>query len=139
MSVTASSTTTGEVARHHVANLLYAYVDIADRKDITAAVGLLGHARVRFPGNGFETIDDAQPFFAGLWAPPGAHRHDVSNLRVEPGEEPFWHAFAHYTRWLFTPEPLLHTLGEYALTVDARTWSITALTVTRTWTRAESG
>jgi hypothetical protein len=37
---------TGEIARHHIANLLYSYVDIADRKDVTAAVGLLGSARV---------------------------------------------------------------------------------------------
>lgn len=139
MSVSTSRTVSGEVARHHVANLLYTYVDIADRKDIDAAVGLLGNARVRFPDNGFETIDDARPFFTRLWASSTAHRHDVGNLRVEPGAGSHWRAYAHYTRWLFTPGPVLHTLGEYALDIDARTWSITALAVTRTWMRAESG
>ncbi|WP_263657400.1 hypothetical protein [Nonomuraea gerenzanensis] len=36
-------------ARHHIANVLHTYTGIADRKDVEAAVALLGAARVTFP------------------------------------------------------------------------------------------
>ena len=126
---------TGEIARHHIANLLYSYVDIADRKDVTAAVGLLGSARVVFPAGGYATVDRAQAFFAALWVSPLAHRHDVSNLIVTASSPHAWAASAHYTRWTFDPNPVLHTLGEYTLVVDDQDWSISELTVTRTWIR----
>lgn len=122
-----------EVARHYIANLLYTYTDIADRKDVDAAVALLGSARVAFPSNGYTSHGEARSFFAGLWATPFRHRHDVTNLRVETAGPHLWHARAHYTRWIFDPEPVLHTLGEYTLIVDDRDWSPRELTVTRTW------
>ncbi|MEU1960881.1 hypothetical protein [Nocardia sp. NPDC019304] len=125
----------GEVARHHIAELLHRYVDIADRKDVEAAVELLGSARVRFPAGGYDASADAREFFTNLWALPSAHRHDVTNLRVSPVEQHRWRAHAHYTRWIFEPEPVLHTLGEYTLVVDSGDWTFTELTVTRTWTR----
>jgi hypothetical protein len=123
------------VARHHVANLLYAYTDVADRKDVDAAVALLGCTRVAFPHDGYCAREAARPFFSQLWAGPLRHRHDVTNLRVENAEPHLWHAWAHYTRWILDPGPVLHTLGEYTLVVDDRDWSLRELTVTRTWTR----
>jgi hypothetical protein len=125
-------------ARHEIANLLHGYVDIADRKDVDAAVALLGETRVRFPTDGFDQRAQAARFFTRLWSSPLPHRHDVSNLVVMPGDYPGqWAARAHYTRWLFAPDPVLHTLGEYRLTVDERAWTVTELTVTKTWTRIE--
>jgi SnoaL-like domain len=127
---------TAAEARHEIANLLHTYVDIADRKDIDAGVALLGRARVRFPTGGFEDPAQARAFFTRLWGAPEPHRHDVSNLVVEPGDVPgTWAARAHYTRWVFEPEPALHTLGEYTLTVVGGEWTVSELTVTRTWTR----
>jgi hypothetical protein len=133
-------TVTGEVvtveaARHHVANLLHAYVDVADRKDVDAAVALLGGTRVTFPHDGYSTSEAARPFFTRLWAGPLRHRHDVTNLRVAAAEPHLWQAWAHYTRWTFDPGPVLHTLGEYTLVVDDRGWSPRELVVTRTWTK----
>jgi hypothetical protein len=126
----------GAVARHRIANLLHTYTELADRKDVDAAVELLGAARVRFPTDGFDDADGARAFFARLWGSPLPHRHDVSNLVVVPGEAPGeWTATAHYTRWVFGPRPELHTLGEYRLTVSGGDWSVRALTVTRTWTQ----
>ncbi|WP_242459195.1 hypothetical protein [Rhodococcoides fascians] len=123
------------VARHRIANLLNSYTDIADRKDLDAVVDLLGGARVQFPHRSYSSPDAAHGFFADLWAGPTGHRHDTSNLRVFPGDAERWNAHAHYTRWIFDPEPVLHTLGEYTLEIDAADWSIRALTVTRTWTK----
>ena len=126
----------GAAARHRIANLLHTYTELADRKDVDGAVELLGSARVRFPADGFDARDEAPAFFGRLWGSPVPHRHDVSNLVVEPAEAPGeWTATAHYTRWVFEPEPQLHTLGEYRLTVSARDWAVRTLTVTRTWTR----
>lgn len=131
-----STADAGAVARHHIANLLHTYTDLADRKDVDAAVALLGSARVRFPTDGFAGPDGARSFFARLWGSPVPHRHDVSNLVVLPSETPGeWTASAHYTRWVFEPDPELHTLGEYRLTVSDGDWGVRALTVTRTWTR----
>lgn len=128
----------GAVARHVIAGLLHSYTAAADRKDVPAAVALLGGARVRFPAGGFDGPGTAEAFFTRLWASPVPHRHDVSNLIVEPGARAgLWVARAHYTRWLLDPAPRLHTLGEYELTVTEPGWRATALTVTRTWT--ESG
>jgi hypothetical protein len=122
-------------ARHMIANVLHTYTEIADRKDVTAAVGLLASARVRFPADGFDEPAGAAAFFARLWASPVPHRHEVSNLIVEPAARPgIWTARAHYTRWLLEPAPRLHTLGEYELLVAEPQWSVMALTVTRTWT-----
>ena len=126
----------GAQARHRIANLLHGSAEIADRKDIDAGVRLLGDARVRFPSGGFDDPTGAARFFAALWGAPEPHRHDVSNLVVDAGEEPgTWVARAHYTRWVFTPDPVLHTLGEYALLVSGDDWLVRQLTVTRTWTR----
>ncbi|MEV0998734.1 nuclear transport factor 2 family protein [Nonomuraea sp. NPDC050202] len=122
-------------ARHHIANVLHTYTDIADRKDVEAAVALLGSARVTFPAGGFDRPGRAAEFFTGLWASPLPHRHDVSNLVVTPGGLPrTWTARAHYTRWVFDPAPVLHTLGEYTMVVQEEDWLVTELTVTRTWT-----
>ena len=127
----------GAVARHRIANLLHTYTDIADRKDVDAGVALLGSARVRFPAGGFEEPGQARTFLAQLWGAPQPHRHDVSNLVVQPGDAAgTWTARAHYTRWVFEPGPVLHTLGEYGLTVVGDEWTIAELTVTRTWSRA---
>jgi hypothetical protein len=109
----------GAEARHQIANLLHRYTDIADRKDVDAAVALLGSARVRFPAGGFDDPAHASAFFARLWASPLPHRHDVANLAVLPGGRPAtWTARAHYTSWVFDPSPVLHTLGEYTIVVN---------------------
>lgn len=131
----ATSAVTGAEARHQVANLLHRYTEIADRKDIAAAVGLLGDTVVNFPADGYHRADGAEGFFRRLWGGPVAHRHDVSNLVVDPAGPGIWHATAHYTRYVFTPDPVLATLGEYSLRVrqDGQDWTITDLTVTRTW------
>lgn len=124
-------------ARHHVANLLHGYTEVADRKDVAAGVELLAGATVRFPDDGYDRPEDAPAFFERLWGGDVAHRHDVTNLVVEPLGEGRWRARAHYTRHLLAPDPVLATLGEY--TVDVRessgSWTVTALTVTRTWSR----
>jgi hypothetical protein len=126
---------TGAEARHRIANLLHGYTDIADRKDVDAAVALLGTAGVRFPAGGFEEPGQAAAFFAQLWASPPRHRHDVSNLVVEPGDRAgTWTARAHYTRWVLDPAPVLHTLSEYTMVVGETDWTVAELTVTRTWT-----
>jgi hypothetical protein len=123
-------------ARHEIANLLHTYTEVADRKDVPAGVELLGGATVRFPTGGFEGPAGAEAFLARLWGSPVPHRHDVTNLVVHAAGPGAFRATAHYTRWLLDPEPLLHTLGEYDVQVDARTWRITSLVVSRTWTRA---
>lgn len=130
-----SDSLAGAVARHHIANLLYTYIEIADRKDIDAAVDLLGGARVQFPSGGYNVSDAARSFFTDLWAAPTPHRHDVTNLQVVKGEGDLWRAYAHYTRWIIGPDPVLHTLGRYTLVVDCTAWTIAELTVDRTWTK----
>ena len=123
------------VAHHRVADLLHAYVEIADRKDVDAAVAVLGDARVRFPSGGYDASDAARSFFTDLWASPTAHRHDVSNLRISRGDGEQWHARAHYTRWVIEADPVLHTLGTYTLVVDSTEWTIRELIVDRVWTK----
>jgi hypothetical protein len=127
----------GAVARHRIANLLHTYTELADRKDVDAAVAMFTSAQVRFPTGGFDDAEGATTFFRQLWASPAPHRHDVSNLVVHPSSATpgDWLATAHYTRWVFEPHPQLHTLGEYALTVSGNDWTIRDLTVTRTWSR----
>ncbi|WP_285189490.1 nuclear transport factor 2 family protein [Rhodococcus sp. MEB041] len=125
----------GAVARHHIANLLHTYVEIADGKDVDSAVDLLGDARVQFPSGGYDASEAARSFFADLWAAPTPHRHDVTNLRVDRGHGGFWHARAHYTRWIISGDPVLHTLGTYTLVVDSAEWAITELVVDRVWTK----
>jgi hypothetical protein len=125
----------GAEARHRIANLLHTYTEIADRKDVEAAVALLSGARVQFPTGGFERAEDAQLFFTQLWQSQVPHRHDVTNLMVEPAAEGAWRASAHYSRWMLRPQPLLHTLGAYDLLVDGTSWTISRLTVTRAWTQ----
>ncbi|UQS25860.1 nuclear transport factor 2 family protein [Amycolatopsis thermalba] len=122
-------------ARHHIANLLHTYVEIADRKDVDAVVDLLGAARVVFPAARSADPGGARELFGRLWTDPAPHRHDVSNLIVEPAGDGLWSARAHYTRWVLRPDPELHTLGEYALLVAEDGWRVRSLTVTRTWTR----
>lgn len=126
----------GPEARHRTANLLHRYTEVADRKDVAAAVALLGGATVGFPSGGYDRPEDAEAFFTQLWQDCPPHRHDVSNLIVEPASGGAWRASAHYSRWMFQPEPVLHTLGTYDLGFDATAWTISHLTVTRTWTQA---
>lgn len=123
-------------ARHRIADLLYTYVDIADRKDVDAVTALLGRTHIKFPAPAAEASnpDEVRALFTRLWAAPSGHRHDVTNLRATENADGSCSATAHYTRWVLESEPLLHTLGEYALVVD-RDGNITELTVTRTWTR----
>jgi hypothetical protein len=131
----ATGTATGAEARHQIANLLHRYTEIADRKDIAAVLALLGDTVVTFPTDGYDRAEDAEAFFRRLWGGDVAHRHDVSNLIVESAGPGCWHATAHYTRYVFTPDPVLATLGEYALRVrqDGQDWAVTDLTVTRAW------
>ena len=124
-------------ARHRIANLLHTYTGISDRKDVPAVLDILGDTVVTFPADGYTDRAGAAAFFGRLWAGDVRHRHDVSNLVVTAGEDGAWTATAHYTRYVFEPDPVLATLGEYALTareVDGA-WAITHLTVTRTWSR----
>jgi hypothetical protein len=129
-----STTTTGAEARHRIANLLHTYTEIADRKDVPAGVDLLGDATVAFPAGGFSDRDGAEGFLGALWGSDVPHRHDVTNLVVEPEDGELWRAHAHYSRWVFTPDPVLHTLGNYDLLVDGSTWRVLELTVRRSWT-----
>jgi ketosteroid isomerase-like protein len=124
-------------ARHEIANLLHTYTEIADRKDVDAVLDILGDAVVRFPTDGYDTRDEAAAFFGRLWAGDTPHRHDVSNLVVHPDGQGGWAATAHYTRYVLSPEPVLATLGEYSLIVrqDEAEWTVSHLTVTRTWSR----
>lgn len=133
--MTVATPVSGAEARHRIARLLHTYTEIADRKDVEAAVALLSSAKVTFPASGFDRDVEAEPFFAQLWRSDDPHRHDVSNLIVEPVADGAWRASAHYSRWMCQPEPLLHTLGAYDLLVDASSWTISELTVTRKWTQ----
>ena len=130
-------TTDPALARHHVANLLHGYTEVADRKDVAAGVELLGATTVRFPDAGFDDPAGAVAFLERLWGSDVPHRHDVSNLVVEAAGPGRWQARAHYTRWVLDPDPVLTTLGEYAVEVAERDgrWSFVSLTVTRTWSR----
>jgi hypothetical protein len=132
-------------ARHLVSNLVCVYTDMADTKDIAAATRLLRDTVVSFPTDGYDRPEDAPAFWGRLWGNDIPHRHDVSNVVVEAVEGTSgrrWRARAHYLRWIFTPEPVLHTLGEYDLRVDidsdATAATFSELTVTRTWTRPPS-
>ncbi|GGK82029.1 nuclear transport factor 2 family protein [Mangrovihabitans endophyticus] len=125
------------VARHQIANLLAAYLEAADRKDVEAAVAVLGQAEVSFPAGTSHDPETARALFTKLWGNPTKHRHDLSNLLVLPGDTPgTWIARAHYTRYVLTPEPVLNTLGEYDVVVDEATWTLRRLIVTRTWVQA---
>lgn len=132
--------TDAALARHHVANLLHGYTEVADRKDVDAGVALLGDATVRFPADGFDRPGDARPFLERLWGDDVPHRHDVTNLVVEPAGAGLWRARAHYARHVLAPDPVLTTLGEYELLAqepgaDDQAWTIRELTVRRTWSR----
>lgn len=122
-------------ARHEAANLLYSYTEIADRKDVPAVLDLLAAARVEFPTRVAQGKDELADHFRGLWAAPQAHRHVVSNLIVAPGDEPdTFTARALYTRWHFTPTPVMTTMGEYAMVfVKGSGWYIRDLRVSRSW------
>lgn len=122
-------------ARHQIANLLHTYVAIADRKDVDAVVDLLGNSHVHFPAATSMDPAEARQLFTRLWSAPDGHRHDVSNLIVNPAEDGQWLATAHYTRWLLGGDaPLMHTLGQYELLVDGKDWAVRELTVSRLWT-----
>ena len=123
-------------ARHQIANLLHTYVAIADRKDVDAVVDLLGSSHVQFPAATSMDPAGARQLFTRLWSPPDGHRHDVSNLIVNPApKDGQWLATAHYTRWLLSDgAPFVHTLGQYDLLVDGEDWSVRQLTVSRLWT-----
>jgi hypothetical protein len=122
-------------ARHQAANLLYTYTEVADRKDVEAAVELLSSAAVQFPGKTATGTEEVRQHFAGLWSAPGAHRHVVTNLIVEPtAEATVFTARALYTRWLFDPDPVITTMGQYDVVVErGEYWRIRSLQVSRTW------
>ncbi|MGJ9413732.1 nuclear transport factor 2 family protein [Aeromicrobium sp. CF4.19] len=124
-------------ARHLGANLLHTYTEIADTQDVDAAVALLGDAEVRFPSGGFDRPEDARPFFERIWSARTTHRHDVTNLVVQP-EGHDWHARAHYVRWMYEDEPAVHTLGRYDLLLATTrdTLAVRRFTVAREWSRA---
>ncbi|MGJ9424116.1 hypothetical protein [Aeromicrobium sp. CF3.5] len=124
-------------ARHLSANLLHSYTEMADSQDIDAAVALLGDAEVRFPSGGFDRPEDARPFFERIWSAHTTHRHDVTNLIVQP-EGHRWRAQAHYVRWMFEDEPAVHTLGLYdlLLTTTHNALIVRRFTVARQWSRA---
>lgn len=122
-------------ARHEAANLLYSYTEIADRKDVSAVAELLACARVEFPSRTAQGPEEIVDLFTGLWAAPEAHRHVVSNLIVEPAADPdVFTARALYTRWIFTPAPVMTTMGEYVMVVEkGASWGIRSLRVSRSW------
>jgi hypothetical protein len=72
-------------ARHQIANLLHTYVANADRKDVDAVVEMLGNSHVQFPAATSMDPVGARELFTRLWSSPDGHRHDVSNLIVNPG------------------------------------------------------
>jgi hypothetical protein len=122
-----------------LATLLLRYIEIADRKDVAAAVALLGTAIVRFPDDEYDTPEGALGFWQRLWSTAEQHRHDVSNILLEPTDDPHvWRLRAHYSRWLFFPEPLLSTLGEYEMVAafDGPTWRVRELSIHKTWVRS---
>ncbi len=124
-------------ARHHAANLLHAYTEAADARDVDAAVALLADAEVSLPSGGFTGAEQARPFLERAWATSTTQRHDVSSLAVHPAGDD-WVAQAHYVRWTIADEPSVHTLGHYELllSTDGGSATIRRLTVTRQWTRA---
>ena len=123
-------------ARHRVANLLHGYTEIADRKDVDAVVNLLGRSRVRFPAGGSDDAESVRVFFTGLWSAPVGHRHDVSNLVVEPAQEPgTWRARAHYTRWVLAPSAPVRDRSMSAAVIDATTVIACRARVTATFSR----
>lgn len=127
-------TSPGPEARHELTNLLHQYTAVSDRKDIDGVVKLLDHAHVTFPTGGFDQPGQAKGFYSQLWSSPVPHRHDTSNLAVSRGSAPgTWVLGAHYTRWLLEDRPILHTLGQYTVVADERTWTIRELTVERVW------
>ncbi|GAA1706854.1 hypothetical protein GCM10009745_63400 [Kribbella yunnanensis] len=134
----------GAEARHLTANVLHTYTEVADRKDVDAAVALLGRAVVRFPTGGYERPEDARGWWEQLWGSPVAHRHDVTNLVVRPLVDPTdhiqdgtWRAEAHYQRWMVKDEPVLHTLGRYdlILATEGDDLAVRRLAVTQQWSR----
>lgn len=142
--MSATHRTDPATARHRIANLLHGYTAIADRKDVPAGVELLHDACVVFPHAAFgghpradltgrRTVDGAAELFGELWGAPVGHRHDVTNLVVEPDAPGLWRATAHYTRWLLNGAPVLTALGEYELLVREQDWRVELLVVTRTW------
>ena len=130
----------GAEARHQIANLLHTYVAIADKKDVNAVVALLGNSHVEFPVAQSSDPAGARLLFSRLWRAPEGHRHDVSNLVVNPGpEDGQWLASAHYTRWVLGGDaPCVHTLGQYELLINGRDWSFLYLKVAQVWTAGMS-
>lgn len=123
-------------ARHLSANLLHSYTEMADTQDIDAAVTLLGGAEVHFPSGGYDRPEDAHPFFERIWSSRTTHRHDVTNLVVQPDGHD-WRAQAHYVRWMYEESPAVHTLGRYdmLLGVAGDALVVRRFTVTRQWSR----
>lgn len=117
-----------------VEQLLFEYGAIADAKDVPAAVELLRHATVTFPARTASTPDELADHYSGLWGRPEPHRHVITNVRVRATERGY-SGQALYTRWEFTPEPLMTTMGEYEMHVSQHdgAWAIDTLVVTRTW------
>ncbi|CAO1649296.1 nuclear transport factor 2 family protein [Salinibacterium sp. NSLL150] len=114
--------------------LLYRYGAIADAKDIPAALELFRRATVTFPQRTVAGDDQLTELYSELWGKPNSHRHIITNVRLVESELGY-SAVALYTRWEFTPAPLLTTMGEYEMSFsrDGHTWGIDSLIVTRTW------
>ena len=117
-----------------VEQLLFEYAALADAKDVPGVVEHLKRATVTFPTRTAVGEDALREHYAGMWASPKPHRHVVTNVRVRQTERGYLGS-ALYTRWEFTPEPLMTTMGEYEVHVSQHDglWAIDSLTVTRTW------
>ncbi|MDJ0334386.1 nuclear transport factor 2 family protein [Salinibacterium sp. G-O1] len=114
--------------------LLYDYGAIADAKNIHAALEHFRHATVTFPQGSASGDLQLTELYSSLWGKPNQHRHIITNVRLVDSELGY-SAKALYTRWEFTPAPLMTTMGEYEMSFSRhdRVWAVDSLVVTRTW------
>ena len=120
--------------RSIVEQLLFTYGALADAKDVEAALEHLRFAEVTFPTGSMSGGAALREHYTTLWSKPEPHRHVITNVRISQTEQGY-SGQALYTRWEFTPEPLMTTLGEYEVQVSQHdeVWAIDALAVSRTW------
>lgn len=118
-------------------SVLHAYGAISDRKDLDEALRLFDGAVVTFPHRSARTPADRRELYSALWSTPVAHRHVMTNVQVT-GEEQRAVVTALYTRWVFDPEAVMTTMGEYELVLarSGESIAVEQLTVTRTWQAA---
>lgn len=114
--------------------LLYKYGAIADAKDIPAALKFFQNATVSFPQRTVAGSEQLTELYSELWGKPNSHRHIITNVRVTKVGLGY-SATALYTRWEFTPAPLLTTMGEYEMAFSRHEshWAVDSLVVTRSW------